>query len=266
MERHVSVHLHDSSWSEYDDPRPLDSLPSVTVGCADSSLLSSVIDQALASISAKHFAPAEAVRRGYYLTFATPEHEPSVAAQWRFQQDYYGVDATGRLFIDDVQLKRMTVGDLARSGRAGYLVGAWDRIVVMRPEGLGGGSPVVDLVAQFVDFLDKVGFELAVGTASTQLGRVAERINTVRGDVRVRKIIRSWDDRGIDRPWEIRRWIDMKTRWDAAEVAKRLRIERTEAESLLRALGFDFEARLDSWTVGTTEKARKRRKKWERAE
>lgn len=60
------------------------------------------------------------------------------------------------------------------------------------------------------------------------------------------------------------RWIDTKTAWTAEEVTKRLGMTRREAESFLRAMGYEYSERLGLWTVGTTDEAVKRRMRWDR--
>lgn len=79
---------------------------------------------------------------------------------------------------------------------------------------------------------------------------VARRVRRIQRDRRVKRVIAGWHRQGIDGPWILTRWVDTKTTWPADEVAKRLAITRHEAESLLKAMGYEYSDRLQAWTRG----------------
>lgn len=264
MDRNLTVYRHIAPLAEYDDAQPLNLFPSVTITAEDDEPLRMLINRALVELAAAEDINTErATSLGYFLAFARAAHDPSLPAQWRFQMQYYGVNQEGLLFVDDEQLRRMTVGDLRRSSENGYLLGAWDQIVVMEPEGLGGPG---ELVSPFLDFLESVGVDIVAGAVLAGSVKIAATVGREVCDRRARQVIDSWHEHGINGPWVIRRWIDQKRSWPASEVATRLSINQAEAESLLKALGYDYSDRLIEWTVGTTKKAKKRRERWEDAE
>ncbi|MEJ7706731.1 MAG: hypothetical protein WKF82_05235 [Nocardioidaceae bacterium] len=197
------------------------------------------------------------------LAFADPDHDPSVPTSWPTSHAYYGVRPDGRLLVEGWDLHRMTVGDLRRAWESGYVTGGWDQIVVLDPEGLGGPA---DLVSPFVDFLADVGFELVVGAAAYQAQQAKIRIEQWREDRRARAIIDSWHEHGIDGPWTLSQWVDRKVSWSAFEVSTRLGISQVQADSLLAALGYEYSKRLGAWTVGTSQAAINRRRKWDEGE
>ncbi len=142
---------------------------------------------------------------------------------WRASHEYWGVTDDGRLLIDGWGLTDLTVGDLRRGSESGYFEGAWDHIVILDPEGLGGPG---DLVSPFTEFLNGVGVELAMGAVLAPIYAAARRVRQSQQDRRARKVVAEWHRHGIDGPWLLSQWIDLKTAWRAEEVATRLGMSR----------------------------------------
>lgn len=257
MAHEITVYHHTNSLLHGDQAYPLDSFPRVSLQVQDGDDLKTVLRTAVQQIDDDERDPFS---HAAWLAFADPTRstEPSV---WRTGHKYWGVSADGRLIADGWNLQHLTIGDLRRGWESGYVDGAWNHVVVLQPEGLGGPG---DLVSPFAEFFGNVGMEIAVGFISAPLLRAARGIRQRQRDRRARRVIAGWHRQGIDGPWVLTSWIDTKTTWKPDEVARRLGISRQEAESLLEAVGYEYSQRLHAWTVGTSEKAVKRRKRWDR--
>lgn len=55
-------------------------------------------------------------------------------------------------------------------------------------------------------------------------------------------------------------------KWQPAEIAKRLKIPEPGAKQLLTALGYEYHNGISAWIPGQSRQARKRRKRWKKAE
>jgi hypothetical protein len=249
---------------DYDLPVPYRDLLRTDVNADDSTPLADLLSGALDELR-KDADLVPLTNHGYYLAFARPaaDMEP-VPWGFRFQQSYYGVTSDGLLAIYGTDLSGMTVGDLRRAGEAGEIDGDWNRIVIIPPEGLGGPG---DLVSPFLDFLNAVGIDLAAGAVIGGTGYAVKRAKDKVGDRPARKAAQAWAARGIAGPWEISRWIDRRDSWDETVVAKRLGIPTEAGRQLLEAIGYQpHPKKAATWVVGTTTKAKKRRKQWDKAE
>lgn len=258
---------------DYDLSVPYRDLLRTDVRVDDSTPLADVLSGALDSLR-QDADLVPLTDHGYYLAFARPETDAEpVAWGFRFQQSYYGVTSDGLLTIHGTNLAGMTIGDLRRAGEAGDVDGDWNRIVIIPPEGLGGPG---DLVSPFLDFLAAVGIDLAKDL-TVDLAKAAviggtgyaavKRTKDKAGDRPARKAAQAWAARGIAGPWEISRWIDRRDSWDEGVVAKRLGMPTEAARQLLEALGYQpHPKKVATWVVGTTTKAKKRRKQWDKAE
>lgn len=262
-----AITVYDGPMLEWPDSEyALDMFPSATVGANDDEAMLDVLNRALAAVNdgAGSRAPwgrPLALNNPVWLAFVDPADDATAPRKWRTLQYFYGVTVDGRLTVADWYGFTMTVGDVRRAGESGYLSGNWNRVVVLVPEGLGGGGEVV---SAFVDFLQAVGFNTAAGLAATPVIAMGERLRRrVFNDRRAREVAENWHEQGLDGPWTLTDWVDTKTAWDPAEVAKRLRLTGEEAVSLLKAMGYERSTRLGAWTVGTSKKAVKQRKRWD---
>lgn len=263
-----TITVYDAPLLEWwDSAHALDAFPRAVIQADDGDDLLDVLNGALESITSRGGSDppwGRPLQAGcpVWLDFARSSDDPAAPRTWVTQQYFFGVDLDGKLIVRDWHSLAMTVGDLRRAGESGYLPGDWDQIVILVPEGLGGGG---ELVSAFVDFLQTVGFETAVGAAgatATAAGQRAAR--RLLYDRRARQVAESWHDQGIEGPWTLTKWVDTKTAWDAAEVAKRLQLGGEEAVSLLEAMGYERSERLGKWTVGTSRKAVRQRQRWEK--
>lgn len=242
-----------------------DKFPRAVVEADDGEDLLEVLNEALASLwqgieSDAHWGRPLVRGRPVWLSFARRSDDPAMPRTWEPQQYYFGVAVDGALIVQDWDSLAMTVGDLRRAGESGYLPGDWDHVVVLVPWGLGGGG---EIVSEFVNFLQAVGFNTGVGVAGTAATTVGRRLaRRIFSDRRARQVVDSWHEQGLDGPWTLTKWIDTKTAWNAGEVAKRLRLTSEEAVSLLEAMGYELSERLGKWTVGTSKKAVKQRQRW----
>jgi hypothetical protein len=162
--------------------------------------------------------------------------------------------------VDDETLSRLRIGDLKRAGEADRLDGAWDDIVLVPPEGLGAGP---EILVELLGFLRDVGVDVAAGTTVVVAERVFGRARRVMRDRSARKVAKGWNKRGITRPYILRSWIDSQSQWKVDEVAERLGLSQTSATELLEALGYEFHDGKGAWILGTTKKARARRRRWD---
>ena len=259
MTHWITIYDHEQSFlGNYDDMFALASFPRAEVQAEDGDILRAVIDGALRSI--RGLGQSVPTLHAVMLSFPDPAIDSANPAKWVVGHDYWGVAEDGRLLAEGWSLSEMTVGDFRRGAESGYIDGAWDHIVVIHPEGLGGPG---DLLSPLVEFLQNVGVELAVGAAATQVERVKDATQRLTKDHRARQVVKSWHEQGIEGPWTLNAWIDVKSAWDATEVAKRLKLTLAEAESLLHAMGFEYAQRLNRWTVGTSKKAIKQRRRWD---
>jgi hypothetical protein len=258
MPQDLTLYHHTESCFHGNEDFALESFPRVVVQVEDDDNLRRVIEDALREIHEGE--DPGSTHLAVWLSFADPE-QASTPKVWTSSHEYWGVSADGRLVADGWNLRHLTVGDLRRGSESGYFEGAWDHIVVLDPEGLGGPG---DFVSPFTEFFGNVGVDLAAGLVMTPLLRAARRVRRMQSDRRARRVIAGWHRQGIDGPWVLTKWIDKKSTWKAEEVAMRLAMSLQEAESLLEAVGYEYSDRLQAWTVGTTEKASKRRKRWDR--
>jgi hypothetical protein len=260
MAHEITVYDHpESFFAEIDDVFSLQSFRHVEVNAQDDDVLRDVVDNALESLSYDRSSLPTSL--AVWLSFPDQNSDPSTQRRWSPDSPYWGVAEDGSLLVEGWNLSTMTVGDLLRASASGYLGSrAWDQIVVLHPEGLGGPG---DMVSPFLDFLSDVGLELTVAAAATQVERSARVAQRFAKDRRARQVVDSWHEQGIEGPWILTKWIDVKTSWHAAEVAKRLRLSGEEAESLLTAMGYEYSDHLKEWTVGTTRKSIGRRRRWD---
>lgn len=259
MTHMITIYDHKPSWDAGGDGMiALNSLPCVEVRADDGDNLRVVIDDALRAIPGMD--QTLPTFHAVVLSLPDPAIDPAVPARWLGAQDYWGVAEDGGLLVEGWELSKMTVGEFRRGVESGYAKGAWDHIVVTHPDGIGGMG---DLLSPLVEFLQDVGVELAVGGAATQIGRVKDAAQRLTRDRRARQVVTSWHEQGIQGPWTLTSWIDIKPAWDADEVSRRLKLTLPEAESLLQAMGFEHVRRIDKWTVGTSKKAAKQRRRWD---
>jgi hypothetical protein len=199
---------------------------------------------------------------GYFLALrpvGSSEDDPVLWPE-RMTNRWFGIDEGGRLVVDDETLSRLRIGDLKRAGEADRLDGAWDDIVLVPPEGLGAGS---EILVELLRFLRDVGVDVAAGTTVVVAERVFGRARRVMRDRSARKVAKGWNKRGITRPYILRSWIDSQSQWKVDEVAERLGLSQTSATELLEALGYEFHDGKGAWILGTTKKARARRRRWD---
>ncbi|TCK65773.1 hypothetical protein [Curtobacterium sp. PhB136] len=187
----------------------------------------------------------------------------NVPRAWTRNWDAYGlihgVRADGSVIADGGLMSDLTVADLRRSaGRFGN--GPNTRVIVIAPMGLGDGSYVLDFGAFLLDHGVDIG---TVAYGAWALGRKRWRKqSTLR---KVRAAVQTLESGGLSQPWAIRQFIDSEDAWQAANLAKLLRIRPESARQLLLALG--YERRRDgAWVTSETRAARKRRRKWEDSE
>lgn len=262
-----TITVYDGPMLEWaDSTYALDTFPRATVEAEDDECLLDVLNRALGAVSDGAGSQAPwgrplALGRPVWLDFVDPADNPVTPTRWQAQVSYFGVTVDGLLRVQDWRTLAMTVGDLRRAGESGYLPGDWDQVVVLVPEGLGGGG---EFVSAFVDFLQAVGFKAAAGLATAPVIAAGERTRRrVFTDRRARQVAENWHEQGLEGPWTLTEWVDKKTAWDPSEVAKRLRLTGEEAVSLLEAMGYERSERLGVWTVGTTKEAAKQRKRWD---
>jgi hypothetical protein len=258
MAHELTVYHHDQSFFRGDEEFPLESFPKTTVRVDEAEDLKSVLEGALREIHRGE--DLDPFGLAAWLAFGDRE-QASVPKVWAHSSHYWGVTEDGRLIVADWGLEGLTIGDLRRGAESGYFEGAWDHIVVLEPEGLGGPG---DFVSPFTEFFSNVGVDLAAGILIGPVLKIGRRLRQFQRNRRARRVIAGWHRQGLDGPWVLSEWIDRKTSWNAEEVGKRLGLTRQEAESLLEAVGYEYSARLQAWTVGTTEKAQRRRKRWDR--
>jgi hypothetical protein len=260
MTHSITIYDHEKSFfANYDDTFALASFPHVEVQAEDGDNLRDVIDEALRSMPTM----GESLPTVHAVMLAHPDPaiDPATPIEWAGAHAYWGVAEDGRLLVEGWGLSKMTVGEFRRGAESGYVDGSWDHIVVVHPEGLGGPG---DLLSPLIEFLQNVGVELATGAAVTQIGKVKDAAQRLTKDHRARRVVESWHEQGIEGPWTLDAWIGVKSAWDANEVAKRLRLTLAEAESLLHAMGYEYAERLGRWTVGTSKKAIKQRRRWDK--
>lgn len=255
----LTVGVHDVDWPAYDRPMKFAAMPRVTVAPQDDVLLRAVLHDAYAQLAPELTTPDfDPFKIGFFLAFVPDQTADDYPVKWHFNQWYFGVDAAGYLFNDDRNLARMTVGDLRRSGLSGYIPGNWDRIVVMRPEGLGGG----DFVADLADFLTNVGVDLVASGTMLGSGIVVNRFRRRRNDREARRLAAEWVGRGLSDPYFLREWFDRKGLWTTHEVGQRLGLTSSQAGQLLRSAGYEYVADVGRWSIGTTRRAKRRRRRW----
>lgn len=244
-------------------PWPFAELPSVVVYPTAGELLHQVLDQAMEQLETACDVVYDPRREGhgYFVAFYHPELQADALAAW---PDFaygplYGVRDDGTLVIDDHSLAVISVGDLARAASEGYRSGDWRRLLVVPPEGLGGGEfTVPDLIR----FMDDMGV-IAVSAAGVwRGGRWGTRRVRRMTDRDLRRAADAWRRGRIEAPEQIRAWIDRRPEWAADHVATRLSLPIVSAEELLRRLGFRLEPRSGTWTRGSTRSAAQDRRRW----
>lgn len=255
----LTIGVHDADWVAYDEPMAFAEMPRMAVAPSDDVLLRAVLQDAFAQLRPGLATPGfEPFKIGFFLGFEPDGTADDVPVQWQFNQWYFGVDVAGRLFNDDRRLARMTVGDLRRAGISGYIPGRWNRIVIMRPEGLGGGDFVADIAA----FLTNVGVNLVASGTIWGSTVVARRLRRARNDREARRLAAEWVRRGLSDPYSLREWFDTKASWTTKEVGERLGLTPSQAAEILRSAGYEYVADLDRWSIGTSWRAKRRRQRW----
>jgi hypothetical protein len=262
----LSCHLFDVPLGlEYDAPKSIRELPSTDVVARSDELLRDVVVRALAAIRALPGMHVDPFEHGYFLALRPVGSSEEDRVLWpdRMTNRWFGIDEDGRLVVDDETLSRLRIGDLKRAGEAGRLDGAWDDIVLVPPEGLGAGP---EILVELLGFLRDVGVDVVAGTTVMGAGRALGRASRAMRDRSARKVAKGWSKRGITRPYTLRSWIDSQAQWKADEVAERLGLFQKSATELLEALGYEFHEGRRVWILGTTKKARARRRRWEHRE
>jgi len=255
------IGVHDVDWPQYDDPFAAEDLPFLELDLEERLLLRDVLRDVFIALTPRlRTAEFDPFALGFFVGFMPAGSNADTRVRRRFEQRYVGVDSEGLLYVDDRQLARLTIGDLRRAGESGYTPGVWNRLVIFRPEGLGGGEALVDLAA----FINNIGVSLVATSATWMVKRAVTMLRRGRQDREARRLAGAWVAAGLDEPWRLLRWLDFKGTWDAVEVARRLGLSTDQAEELLRAAGYEWSRELARWTFGTSWKAKRRRRHWMR--
>lgn len=244
-------------------PWPFAELPSVVVNPTAGEPLHQMLDQAMEQLESVCDVVYDPRREGlgYFVASYHPELQADALLAWpNFAYGpIYGVREDGTLVIDDHSLAVITVGDLVRAASDGYRSGDWRRLLVVPPEGLGGGDfSVPDLLR----FLDDIGV-IAVSAAGIWRGGRwgAQQVRRMT-DRDLRQAADSWRRGRIEAPEQIRAWIDSRPEWAADHVATRLSLPVISAEELLRRLGLRLDPRSGTWTQGSSRSAVQDRRRW----
>lgn len=150
------------------------------------------------------------------------------------------------------------VEGLERANNAGLSDIDLTKIYVYPPvSGRGGDVPPPDLVIWLLEH----GVDLGVGMLGAALfEKFAARFRGTKADKQARKIAKAWANGGIESPFVLRRFVDLKDSWVTDELSERLGINIITARHLLCSLGYVEEERV--WKLGKSRRAQKARKKW----
>lgn len=122
---------------------------------------------------------------------------------------------------------------------------------------VGGRGATGFQAEDFVIWLLGHGVDLGIAGAFTW---AISRIRGGRADRRARRLAHDWDAAGFTGPRVLRIFLERRIRWDIADLCQKLRINRRVARSLLLATGYVEIG--DAWEIGSTWRARRRRRRW----
>jgi len=194
----------------------------------------------------------------------TPGVDEAEPINWTFDPVLGLVIPFDVLHRDSAQL--VTPRELRELIEEGYAKGNPTELVVVVPNGLGGGGPVSDFVEWLLDVGVDIGIDVAIITpVHLLLAKLTSRVRGGIRDRRARRLAALWESRNLREPEQLRRFFEVKDTWTVAEVMKRTRLAKASSKQLLRALGYEPDA-ADTWRIGMSRKAKRRRAKWVRLE
>lgn len=233
--------------------------------------LSSLVEDLLEEVDPDGFHyPAAHGRRGPVVVRAREVNTPvgDGRAGYKWLQTAWWIDDRDRLGRWTILRREdLPIGYAIRATEAGYNELDLRDLVIRRSEGFGGDYAVFD----FATFFGSIGLNLASGMAADLLWRIGQlvglNIRTKNADKQMATIAKRWEVRGIESPYMLRQWIEVKDSWDILEVSTRLQLESGPAYRLLSQLGYEpLKGNREIFVRSESRRARGNLKRWKKHE
>jgi len=198
--------------------------PFVSISCDEGTTLASLIDEAAGSLGL--------AREGEisYLRFGKAETEDGYPVVYDWILDVVDERGVIRWHVTEDNWDSITLKNLKGSIEAGLIAGDLSEIHIILSHPFGNGFfidwPVfLKQLATVIDWAIRAGFMVALLKAGVDV---------------VQKGYKEWRAKGAY-PEDIFRYIISRQSWDSRDLAKRLDINESEAKSLLRLFGFEYD-------------------------
>lgn len=155
-----------------------------------------------------------------------------------------------------------TLDEIRATIDAGYVAAKPDEVVIVITEGIGGDGLEIDLVRWLLEQGVDLGLEGLKGYLWYKLiSLFTKYVRNGRRDRRARAVARAWAGRQVFTPYQLRMFLDTKDAWTLGELSRALTIPLDVCRQLVKSLGYVRDAG-NTWRLGTSKKARRRRQRW----